>query len=332
MRNVLLTGGLGYIGSHTVLSLIEQGHAPIIIDNLSNSNLHTLKALHDLSKVDIPFYQIDILNTQAVEEVFQGHDIQTVIHFAALKSVPDSIKQPLNYYQNNIDGLRSLLTVVKKHQIQSFIFSSSAAIYDAANAFPLSEEATLGYTNPYAFTKLCGEWMLNDFFLNHPNVQIAKLRYFNPLGNHPSGLIGDPGSTKATNIMPMIYKCLANQQPFEIYGNDYKTEDGSALRDYIHVQDLADAHTLMLNYLENSPGIHTFNVGLGHAISVKQLIKTFQQVNSVELDVKLSPPREGDLPVCFANAIKIMTHTRWNPKHDLSQMCRDAFTYYMNSL
>ncbi len=328
MKNVLLTGGLGYIGSHIALALIERGYNPVIVDNLYNSSQSTLNTLQKLTNTVIPFFKIDVSDCKSMEEILSDNNIHDVIHLAAFKSVPESIQMPQKYFENNVNGLKNLLKTVKKCKVKNFVFSSSAAIYDSTNNFPVDEQGILGYTNPYAFTKCCGEWMLSEFYRSNQQINIANLRYFNPIGNCEGGQLGDHYKKNSTNIVPTIYKCILNEKPFEIFGDKYMTPDGSAIRDYIHVQDLGDVHAIMLDYIDNNIGNHVFNVGLGQGISVKELITTFQSVNNIRFDVKISDPRIGDLPICFANADKLKRSLNWTPKYDLKKMCADAYKFF----
>ena len=327
-KKILVTGGLGYIGSHTVLDLIENGLTPVILDDLSNANLKILENLELLSGSKITFYLGNFSDTRLLQKIFTEHQIDSIIHFAAYKSVPESIQHPLKYYQNNIDGLKQLLNFLSMRKIKSFIFSSSAAIYSRLNCFPVTEQGMLSYENPYAFSKLCGEWLLNDFIKSNPNVCIGILRYFNPLGNHSSGLIGDFITKKNTNIMPMILRSLRDNSVFRIFGDEHETPDGSPVRDYIHVMDLANSHSILHQFLINNNGIYTFNVGLGYGISVKKLIESFQSNNNVDLKIEVTSKREGDLPECYAANKNISEQLGWSPNYDLNTMCLDAYKFF----
>jgi UDP-glucose 4-epimerase len=330
-NQILVTGGLGYIGSHTVIDLIDKGYCPIIIDNCSNSNLDVLNKLEQISQKKIEFYNAGFSDQKFLNLIFKKYEINSIIHFAAFKSVPESVQNPLKYYTNNIDNLKALLNFVKDKKIKSFVFSSSAAIYSEENQFPVNENGILGYQNPYAFTKLCGEWLIKNFFSYYKDVNVGILRYFNPLGNHGSGLIGDPLLETSTNVMPLILKSILTKSNFRIYGGDYDTFDGTPVRDYIHVEDLADAHSKVYEFLKTNQGIYTFNVGLGLGISVGQLINKFEKINNISLNAKIEDRRVGDLPICFADNRSIISKLAWEPKHNLDQMCRDAFEFFKNN-
>jgi len=328
---ILVTGGLGYIGSHTVLDLVAKGNEPIIIDDCSNSNIEALHKLEHITGKKVQFYNADFADLTSLDMIFKNHQINSVIHFAALKSVPDSIKDPLIYYANNIHNLKILAEYIKEKQIKSFVFSSSASIYSKTNNFPVNESGILSYENPYAFTKLCGEWLIKELFSNSQKINVGILRYFNPIGNHSSGLIGDELTESSSNIMPLIFKSIRNKTNFKIFGSDYETVDGSPVRDYIHVSDLAESHSLMCEFLKSNQGIHTFNVGLGLGVSVKQLVNKFEEVTDLSLNAKVEDRREGDLPICYADNSAIVSKLGWKPKYDLGQMCLDSFEFFKKS-
>jgi len=328
--NILITGGLGYIGSHTALDiLINTNDNIVIVDNCSNSNLSTLQKIKDISKRKVTFYKADVGDYDLMSEVIKNENIEGVIHFAAAKSVAQSLQQPRFYYENNVSSLMTLLNAVRGCNVKHFIFSSSATVYSESNQFPVDENGKLGYINPYGQTKLIGEDVLVREH-RQSGLNIGILRYFNPLGNESTGQLGDPLTPTATNIMPMLYKALQRDVPFFIFGDDYPTEDGTAVRDYIHVNDLASSHRGMLNYLHNQPGFHILNVGLGKGISVLDLVSTFNRVNDVKVKINHQQRRPGDLAICFADTKKIKTELNWQPKHDLGDMCRDAFTFFNN--
>ena len=329
MKNILITGGLGYIGSHAAIQFSKHFDNIYLVDNLSNSSIDVFNAVESLSQNNISFFQGDIRDTNFLINIFQNHNIELVVHFAALKSVPESIKDPFIYYQNNVAGTLNLLNVMKRFGVKRFLFSSSAAIYSLKNIFPVTETAKLSFINPYAESKLWCEILLKRLHGENNDMVLGVLRYFNPLGNHISGQLGDPISDNATNIMPMIFKALSKNKPFAIYGNDYNTPDGTALRDYIHVEDLVAAHIdLSIFMRENISGIFTYNVGLSKAVSVLELVKTFNNTNGTDIKINFSRPREGDLPVCYADCSAIRSELGWTPKKSLTDMCKDAFEYY----
>jgi UDP-glucose 4-epimerase len=330
MSNILITGGLGYIGSHTALDLLINTNDNIVIaDNCCNSDFLILNKIKKISQKKVSFYNVNIGDYKSMLKIFKTEKIDSVIHFAALKSVSDSIKQPFFYYENNITALMTLLNVARQCDVNKFIFSSSATVYSSMNKFPVDEQGILGYINPYAQTKLIGE----DILLREhqqSGMNIGILRYFNPLGNESSGQLGDRLTLTSTNLMPMLYRALQQKKSFFVFGNDYPTPDKSAVRDYIHVKDLASAHRSMLNHLNKYNGKYIFNVGLGKGISVLDLVNTFINVNKVNISIKYQDPRAGDLPICFANAKKIKTQLCWKPVHDLDDMCRDAYVFFKN--
>ena len=328
--NILITGGLGYIGSHTALDLlINTNNHIVIVDNCSNSNLSTLQKIQDISKREVSFHKADVGDYDLMSEVIKNENIHAVIHFAAAKSVAQSLQQPCFYYENNVSSLMTLLNAARSCNVKHFIFSSSATVYSEINQFPVDEDGLLGYINPYGQTKLIGE----DILLrehHQSGLNIGILMYFNPIGNESTGQLGDRLTTSATNIMPMLYRALQQNKPFFIFGDDYLTEDGTAIRDYIHVNDLASAHRNVLNYLYNEPGSHIFNVGLGKGISVLDLVNSFNRVNHLDIEIKYQQRRAGDLSICYADAKKIKTCLGWQAKYDLDDMCRDAFTFFNN--
>lgn len=328
--NILITGGLGYIGSHTALQFANHTKDNVvIIDNLSNSNENQISKLENLTQQKITFYQSDVSDQKQMTKIIRSENIDSVIHFAAAKSVSDSIKQPNFYYENNVASLMSLLNVVRECKITKFIFSSSATVYSASNEFPVGEQGALGFINPYGHTKLIAEDILFREY-QQSGLNIGVLRYFNPIGNESSGQLGDRLTPSATNIIPMLYRALQQNKSFFIFGNDYPTQDGTPVRDYIHVNDLASAHRAMLDHLNKNKGKYTYNVGLGKGISVLDLVNTFNRVNNVNIPINYQKRRTGDLPICFANSKKIQTELNWKAVHDLDDMCRDAFTFFKN--
>ena len=329
---VLVTGGLGYIGSHTALDLLKKDYHVVILDNLSNSQRGIKESIEQLAGRSVTFIEGSVGDREVVQKIFSDFDIQHVIHFAASKSVPESIKSPDLYYDNNVVNLIKLLDKLKASKVKSFIFSSSASLYDEANHFPVAEDADINYTNPYAHTKLIGEGLIQQFAENVMNIDVAILRYFNPLGNHPSGMLGDPLTVKASNIMPMIYRSMKHGQAFHIFGHDYDTIDSAPIRDYIHVLDLAEAHEKSLQLLAQKRGVHVLNIGLGEGVSVKQLLQTYERVNSTQLNVIEADRRKGDLPVCFAKNDLMTQQLNWQPQFNLQDMCRDAHQYFIKNV
>jgi UDP-glucose 4-epimerase len=324
--NILVTGGLGYIGSHTVVRLVEHGFNVVIVDNLINSNINTLDFLNLLTNKALSFYRLDISDTDGLKKIIAEESIDSVIHFAGLKSVEDSINYPNQYYQSNVIGMLSLLSAIKENNITNFIFSSSATVYSDDNNFPVTEKGILGYKNPYAQTKLISEDILNRFH-SQTSINVSILRYFNPIGNIDSGELGDKLTQNSANIMPMIFKSILDNIPFKIYGSDYCTEDGTAIRDYIHVDDLAMAHYETLKFMKKNNGIYTFNIGTGEGVSVLHLLKTFSSVNKVHLPFSFHDRRKGDIGISFANVDKIKNIVGWSHKKNLEDMCVDAYFF-----
>lgn len=330
--NILVTGGLGYIGSHTVLNLLQNtNHNIVVIDNLINSNIKVLEMLESLSKKKITFYQDDVGNYAKILEILKSENINSVIHFAAVKSVRDSILHPDFYYHNNVVALMVLLNAMRQCDINKMIFSSSATVYSPKNKFPVKEDSQLGFLNPYGQTKLIGEDLLIREH-KQSGLKVIILRYFNPIGNEATGHLGDHLTSQSTNIMPMIFNALKKKEPFFIYGGDYPSRDGSPVRDYIHVCDLAEAHRLAADSLEAQTGYLIFNVGLGSGVTVLELISKFNEVNQLKIPIKFENRRDGDLSICFANSDKIKSQMAWKPKYDLTDMCRDAFSFYRKTI
>jgi UDP-glucose 4-epimerase len=325
MTYILVTGGLGFIGSHTVLELLDKQYKIIIIDNLSNSSKDVLKVFKN-----ILFFQIDLRNHLQLENLFVKYRISAVIHFAALKAVGESITSPLQYYDNNICGTMNLLEIMKKHDCKKIIFSSSATVY-GENTYPVTEESAvgIGLTNPYGRTKYMVEQILNDLYNSDKNWSITILRYFNPIGAQPDGLLGENPNDKPNNLFPYLLKVITKKLPaLTIFGSDYDTEDGTCVRDFIHVVDLARGHVKALEQInETDPKLRVYNLGTGKGTSVKELIRIFEKVNNVVLKQKYSGRREGDLPIVYANTHKANTELGWNCIYTLEDMCKHGYNY-----
>jgi UDP-glucose 4-epimerase len=339
-KTILLTGGLGFIGSHIVIDLLSKQYRPIIIDNLSNSStacLDKIKSIvgEELYKLII-FYNIDISqNIEGLEEVFIKHKINAVIHLAGFKSVSESIKEPIKYYDNNLVSTLNLVKTMKKHDCNRLIFSSSATVYGDKKA-PYKETMVAtgkGITNPYGRSKWIQEIMLKDISNAEPNFKMLMLRYFNPIGNHPSGLLGEEFLNSPSNLFPNILHAIHYKKPFNIFGNTYNEnkKDGTPMRDFIHVSDLASAHVKSLDYLFDSRGkknYEVFNVGLGSPISVLEVLDTFTKRNRVNLSILIKERRFGDLPVSYCNNTKILKKIGWTPKYTYADACEHSWTYY----
>jgi len=329
---VLVTGGMGYIGSHTVVELIKAGYTPIIIDNLINSNESILDKIETITGVKPKFYKKDLVSIADIEEIFVKEEINSVIHFAALKAVGESVEQPLEYYSNNLIGTLNLLQVMKKHRVNNFVFSSSATVYGSPKTNPILEDFPLSTTNPYGATKLMIEDMLRDISKADPSLNIAILRYFNPVGAHKSGLIGEAPNGIPNNLMPYITKVATGELEFlSVFGSDYDTHDGTGIRDYIHVIDLADGHLKALEKLNSNPGLVTYNLGTGNGYSVLDIVKAFEKASGVKISYKLVDRRPGDIASCYANPEKAKNELKWCAKYGIDEMCEDSWRWESNN-
>ena len=322
----LVTGGTGYIGSHTCVALLERGHSVVIVDNLTNSEWSVLDRLQQLVKQKVDFYKVDVTDESALEKVFEAYPFHGVIHFAGYKSVGESLHKPLDYYQNNVMGTIVLLKCCLKYGVRRFVFSSSAAVYGDYDK-PLTEDLPLQpTTNPYGETKAICERILIDTVRAHPELGVAILRYFNPVGAHESGLIGEAPRGTPNNLMPYITQVAKGKlDKLKIYGNDYPTVDGTGVRDYIHVMDLAEGHAAALEYLRE--GVHIYNLGTGQGTSVLQLVKTFERVNGVTIPYVIVDRRPGDVAISYAGVSKAERELGWKAKRSLEDMCRDAWRF-----
>lgn len=324
---ILLTGGTGYIGSHTAAALIQNGYDVALLDNLSNSSLDVLKQLETLVGKEVPFLLGDIRNPGDIEMAFMECDIDCVIHFAGLKAVGESVRMPDLYFKNNVGGTTNLLKTMERHNVKKIVFSSSATVYGDPERTPIDESFPLSATNPYGKTKLAIEHMLQDIAQKDPAWQISMLRYFNPVGAHPSGRIGENPKGIPNNLMPYIQQVAAGQQDcLKIFGNDYPTPDGTGVRDYIHVCDLAEGHLAALQHL--SPGVQIYNLGTGRGVSVMEMVRAFEAANGVRIPFEFMPRREGDVAICFASTEKAKAELGWTSTRTLEEMCKDAWNFY----
>ncbi len=323
---VLLTGGAGYIGSHTALELLESGHEVIALDNLSNSSPEALKRVAELTGKSAELVIGDCTVEADVEKAFSSYGpIDAVIHFAGLKAVGESTVKPLFYYKNNLDATFVLLDAMKKHDCKTIVFSSSATVYGTVSEMPLKESSPTGCTSPYGWTKYMNEQVLRDVAVSD-GLHVILLRYFNPVGAHPSGRIGEDPNGIPNNIMPFICQVAAGKRDkLSVYGDDYDTPDGTGIRDYLHICDLADGHIKALLYAANHPGVEVFNLGTGCGHSVFELIHTFETVNHLKIPYVVTGRRPGDVPICYADVTKAREQLRWTAKHDLADMCADAW-------
>lgn len=325
---VLVTGGLGFIGSHTVVSLISNGYDVVIVDDLSNSKLSVLDRLKAITGKSIDFEQINLLDYDALDKVFSQYNIDFVIHFAAFKAVGESQEKPLEYYQNNLVSLINVLNCMRNHSVYRIVFSSSACVYGTPDSCPIPETAEIRPQNVYGRTKAICENILQDTSEAIPEFSIALLRYFNPIGAHESGLIGEDPNGIPNNLMPYITQVAAGRRDIlTVYGNDYPTEDGTGVRDYIHVCDLAEGHVAVLNKLKDNTGVFIYNLGCGRGYSVLEVIHAFEEVNHVKVNHVIGPRRSGDSAVCFSNPEKANKELGWYAKHDIRDMCRDSWRW-----
>ncbi len=327
---VLLPGGAGYIGSHTAVELLNSGKEIVIIDNFSNSKAEVLEKIKKITGKDFKFYEMDYRDKEKLEKVFTENDIEAVLNFAGYKAVGESVQKPIEYYDNNINGALALLEVMKKHNVKKFIFSSSATVYGDPEVIPITEECkTGGTTNPYGTTKLFIEQILKDTYASDNTWDICILRYFNPVGAHESGLIGEEPQGIPNNLMPYVVRVAAGILPqLSVFGNDYNTPDGTGVRDYIHVVDLAKGHVLALNKLEKeNKGLFIYNLGTGTGYSVLDMVKAFEKATGKEVPYKIAPRRSGDIATCYANPKKAKEELGWEATKTLEDMCRDSWNY-----
>ncbi len=325
---ILVTGGAGYIGSHTTVELLAAGHEVIILDDFSNSSPKVLDRLKTITGKNIAFYEGSILNKPFLNKIFKENNIEAVIHFAAFKAVGESVKEPLKYYHNNITGTISLLEVMTENKVKNIVFSSSATVYGMNNISPLTEDMPTSATNPYGYTKVMMEQILNDVAFADKEWSVTNLRYFNPIGAHESGLIGEAPNGAPNNIMPYITQVAVGKlQELSIFGDDYDTPDGTGVRDYIHVVDLAKGHVLALKDNLATTGSHVYNLGAGKGYSVLDLVKTFEKENGVTIPYTIKPRRAGDIATCYANSNKAKEVLSWTVQKTLADMVRDSWRW-----
>ena len=330
---ILVTGGAGYIGSHTVVELLEAGEDIVIVDNFVNSKPEALDKIKKITGKDFKFYKVDILDEEKLEKVFKENNIESVIHFAGLKAVGESVVKPIEYYHNNITGTLVLLKLMKKYNCKRIVFSSSATVYGDPEIVPITEECkTGGTTNPYGTTKLFIERILQDVYVADNEFSIALLRYFNPIGAHESGLIGEDPNDIPNNLMPYITGVASGKlEILNVFGNDYPTKDGTGVRDYIHVVDLAKGHLKALAKIRQEAGVKIYNLGTGHGYSVLDLVNTFQKVNNVEVKYKIVGRRAGDIATCYADSSKAKKELGWVAEKGIEDMCRDSWNFIVSN-
>jgi UDP-glucose 4-epimerase len=329
--NILVTGGAGYIGSHTCVALLDAGHSVIVADNLSNSRAETIDKIKQITNKEVTFYQVDVTDAAAVDGIFFNHKIDSVIHFAGFKAVGESVVKPLAYYYNNIVSTMVVAKTCLTYGVNKFIFSSSATVY-GENKVPFSETMQLlPATNPYGETKAMSERILTDIAKAEPGFSVSLLRYFNPVGAHESGLIGEAPNGIPNNLMPYITQVATGKlAKLRVFGNDYPTVDGTGIRDYIHVMDLAEGHVAALEQL--TEGVHIYNLGTSQGTSVLQLVQAFEAANAVRVPYEIVGHRPGDIAVCYADAAKAEKELNWTAKRGLIEMCRDAWRFASRSV
>ena len=328
MKNVVVTGGAGYIGSHTVIELLNSGNQVIIVDNFYNSQPEVLKRIKELSGKDFKFYEVDVLNKEDLTKVFEENKIDSVIHFAGYKAVGESVEKPLEYYHNNLTSTFILCEVMKKFGVKNLVFSSSATVYGLNNISPLKEGLPLSTTNPYGTTKLMIEQILNDLWNSDKEWSIALLRYFNPIGAHESGRIGENPNGIPNNLMPYITQvAVGKREKLSVFGSDYDTVDGTGVRDYIHVVDLAKGHIKALEKHSKINKIEAYNLGAGKGYSVLQLVEAFEKANGVKIPYAISERRAGDVATCYADSSKAKEQLGWEAEKTIEDMCKDSWNW-----
>ena len=330
---ILVTGGAGYIGSHTTLELLGQGYDVVSLDNFINSKPEAIRRVKELAGRDFPFYEMDLRDSTGLYKVFNENDIDCVIHFAGLKAVAESVEKPLEYYSNNLDSTIILCEAMKKHNVGKIIFSSSATVYNPDGEMPLTEDSDAGKcTNPYGRTKFMCEQILTDVVNASEEWAVALLRYFNPIGAHESGKIGEDPQGIPNNLMPYIAQtAIGRLQYLSIFGDDYDTPDGTGVRDYIHVVDLAQGHVAAIKYLKNHCGTNIFNLGTGKGVSVLELVSAFESVTGVTIKKKITPRRPGDIATCYASTKKAKKELGWETKKSLKDACADTWRWQKNN-
>ncbi len=329
---ILVTGGAGYIGSHTCVELLSKNEELVIVDNFSNSKPEVLEKIKEITKKDFKFYEVDLLDKPSLEKVFQENDIKEVIHFAGLKAVGESVQKPLQYYHNNITGTITLLEVMNKFNCKKIVFSSSATVYGLPKTVPITEDFPLSTTNPYGSTKLFIEQILKDCCVPDKDFSVILLRYFNPIGAHSSGLIGEDPNGIPNNLMPFIARVADGTYPeLNVFGNDYETHDGTGVRDYIHVVDLSIGHIKAIEKIRNMKGVEIYNLGTGNGFSVLDLVNTFEKVNNVKVNYKIVGRRAGDIAVCYANCDKALKELGWKCERNIEDMCRDTWNFILKN-
>ena len=333
MAKILVTGGAGFIGSHTCVELLEAGYEVVIVDNFSNSKPEALNRIKKITGKDFAFYEADLLDLAALEKIFEENKIDAVIHFAGLKAVGESVQKPVEYYHNNITGTLMLIKAMRKYGCKKIVFSSSATVYGPVNKAPYTEDMPTSATNPYGYTKVMIEQILRDVYVSDNDWSVSLLRYFNPIGAHKSGLIGEDPNGIPNNLMPYISRVAIGKLPqLTVFGGDYDTKDGTCIRDYIHVVDLAKAHLCALNKLKADPhSIDAYNIGTGIGYSVLDIINAFEDATGQKVNYKIGERRAGDLPAFYANPKKANEVLGWHAERNLHDMCEDTWRFQKNN-
>ena len=326
--NILVTGGAGYIGTHTLVELLDRGHDVVVVDNYVNSHPESLDRVREITGKTFPFYEANVCDEAALDRIFDENKVDCVIHFAGLKAVGESCAKPLMYYRNNLDGMLSLISSMRKHDVKRIVFSSSATVYRSDAGMPVDEESPLGCINPYGWTKFMGEEILRDVTKAEPDWSVVLLRYFNPIGAHESGKIGEDPNGVPNNLMPYITQtALGRLKELHVFGNDYPTPDGTGVRDYIHVVDLAEGHVAAIEYARDHTGCEAFNLGTGEGYSVLDIVHAFERVNHVKVPYEIAPRRAGDPPTVYARVGKAEKMLHWKARRTLDQMCADSWRW-----
>jgi len=332
MKRILVTGGAGYIGSHTCVELLDGGYEVVVVDNLCNASKESIMRVEEISGKKIEFHEIDIADREKLEKIFENSKIDAVIHFAGLKAVGESVEKPLEYYMNNISGSLVLCDVMRQYGCKNLVFSSSATVYGDPETVPIKEDFPLSVTNPYGRTKLMQEEIFRDLYIADHDWNVMLLRYFNPIGAHISGKIGENPSGIPNNLMPYIAKVATGKLPqVNVYGNNYDTPDGTGVRDYLHVVDLAKGHIMALEKIEKYPGIREYNLGTGNGYSVLELIKEFEKACGKEVPYVITDRRAGDIAICYADVNKAKEELNWIAELGIDRMCEDTWRWQSNN-